>query len=81
MNPRVKQIENIFPYKMILLFTNGETKEFDFSYFLHYPVFEPLQNKHFFTNAVVWNGTIVWNDEIDFDPDTLFLESKTVSLV
>ncbi len=24
----------------------------------------------------MFNGTVIWGNEIDFDPDTLYLESK-----
>ena len=47
---------------------------FDVSPYLNYPVFEVLKDTSFFNTAHVLYGTVVWNSEIDFDPDTLYLE-------
>jgi len=35
-----------------------------------------LQDETFCRRAKVFNGTVVFDDEVDFDPDTLYLESK-----
>jgi hypothetical protein len=32
-----------------------------------------------FANVRVVNGILQWNDDIDFSPDTLYLESKPVN--
>ena len=61
---------------MVLLFTNNKMKEFDFSAYLHYPVFEPLQDENLFKQATVYNGIVCRNDNIDFDLDTLYMVSK-----
>jgi hypothetical protein len=79
MNPRIKQAEYKSKYQLILTFENGEVKEFDLSPYLHYPIFEPLNDESFCSKFRVFNGTIVWNDETDFDPDTLYLESKSLA--
>ncbi len=76
MNPRIKCVVYIKPYKLILSFRNEEQKEFDLSPYLSYPVFEKLKDESFCSNVKIVNGTITWNDEIDFDPDTLYLESN-----
>ncbi|MBA3674836.1 MAG: DUF2442 domain-containing protein [Chitinophagaceae bacterium] len=79
MNPRAKNVEYENPYKLIITFTNGEVKLFDLQPYLAYPVYEPLKNELLCSNAAVKYGTIVWNDEIDIDPDRLYLESKTLN--
>jgi len=79
MNPRVKDVKYESPYKLVLTFSNNEIKEFDFSFYLHYPVYKVLNDEAFCHKAIVINGTVAWNDEIDFDPDTLYLESKMLS--
>ena len=79
MNPRAKNVEYENPYKLIITFTNGEVKLFDLQPYLAYPVYEPLKDKLLCRNAEVKYGTIVWNDEIDIDPDRLYLESKTLN--
>ena len=80
MNPKAKKIESIEPYKMVIVFTNNEVKEFNFTPYLHYPVYTSLKNISLFTKATVFNGTVLWDDETDFDPDTLYLESKPAVL-
>jgi hypothetical protein len=78
MNPRVTAVKYKSKYKLVLDFTNGETKEFDFSSYLGYPVYEVLKDEGFCRKAKVFNGTVIWDDETDFDPDTLFIESKSL---
>jgi len=47
-------------------------------YFI-YPVYERLSNPILFKKVFISNGTVAWNDEIDLDPDRLYLESITNS--
>jgi Protein of unknown function (DUF2442) len=79
MNPRVITVEYKSKYKLILTFENNEVKEFNLSQYLHYPVFELLNDESFCNKARVFNGTVVWDDITDFDPDTLYLESKLLA--
>jgi Protein of unknown function (DUF2442) len=79
MNPRVTAVEYKSKYKLILTFENSELKEFNLMPYLHYPVFESLKDEFFCGKAKVFNGTVVWDDVTDFDPDTLYLESKTLA--
>lgn len=78
MNPRVKKVIYQSPYKLVLTFTNNEKKIFDFTEYLSYPIYETLKNEVLCTQAKVMTGTVVWNDEVDFDPDTLYLESESL---
>jgi hypothetical protein len=80
MNPRVSSVQYQSPYKLILTFTNKEVKEFDFMRYLHYPVFEVLKDESYCRKAKVFNGTVAWDEFTDFDPDTLYLESKPLIL-
>ncbi|MBS1620216.1 MAG: DUF2442 domain-containing protein [Bacteroidetes bacterium] len=81
MNPRVKKVKYKSPYKLLITFSNGEIKEFDFSSYLNYPVFMVLRNEAFCQKAKVLNGTVIFDEETDFDPDTLYLESKSLTAV
>ncbi|MEP7237706.1 MAG: DUF2442 domain-containing protein [Ferruginibacter sp.] len=81
MNPRVNEVKYKHPYKLILAFNNGELKEFDFVNYLNYPVYEKLKDPAFCATVKSLLGTAVWNDDIDFAPDTLYLESKTISAI
>jgi hypothetical protein len=78
MNPRVVDVKYQEHYKLILTFSNREVKEFDLSSYLDYPVYRFLQDESFCRKAKARNGTVIWNDEVDFDPDTLYLESQSV---
>ena len=76
MNPRVKNVKYKSPYQLVITFNNDEIKIFNLIDYLQYPVYEPLKDPVFCNKAKVLLGTVVWNDSIDFDPDTLYLESK-----
>jgi hypothetical protein len=81
MNPRVNNVKYEPPYKLQLTFNNGEVKEFDFANYLVYPVYEKLKNPAFCSKVKAYMGTVVWDEEIDFDPDTLYLESKSIATI
>ncbi len=78
MNPRVTKVTYKHPYKLIIKFTNDELKKFDFAHYLKYPVYEKLNDPAFCSKVKSFQGTAVWDDEIDFSPDTLYLDSKPV---
>ncbi|MHB1921216.1 MAG: DUF2442 domain-containing protein [Chitinophagaceae bacterium] len=80
MNPRVNRVQYQFPNKLILTFTNKEVKEFDFTNYLQYPIYKALNDETFCRKAKVFKGTVIWDEWIDFDPDTLYLESKLLAL-
>ena len=44
--------------------------------YLQYPAFQPLKSTALFAQARVAHGTVVWPDNIDISPDTLYLAGK-----
>ncbi len=76
MNPKPNSVTPTDDYKLLVKFENGEEKIFDMKPLLHYAVYEELKDELLFKNAEVKFGTVVWNEEIDLDPDRLYLESK-----
>ena len=78
MNPRVVNVEYKSPYKLKFHFHNNTVKQFDLLPYLQYPVYEVLKDESFCSKVKVWNDTVIWNDMVDFDPDTLYLESETI---
>ncbi len=78
MNPRVQQAEYISKHRLKLIFKNGEEGVFDFSKYLNFPVYQPLKDEAFSKKVRVFNGTVCWDEEIDFDPDRLYLESEKI---
>jgi hypothetical protein len=79
MTPNVIQVTVLQDYKLQVHFENGELKIFDMSSYLQYPAFSDLSYDNLFARAKVLNGTVVWTDEIDISPDTLYLKGETIN--
>jgi hypothetical protein len=79
MNPRVKQVQYRAPYKLLLTFANDERKQFDLLPYLEYPIYSSLKDESYCRKAKVLLGTVAWDEAVDFDPDTLYLESKGIA--
>lgn len=75
MNPRVSAVEVIDFHKLLVTFRNREQRVFDVFPYLDLPVFQHLRNSPDFYNVQVKHGTIVWANEIDLCPDTIYLQS------
>jgi hypothetical protein len=78
MSPRVVHVKYQGHYKLMLTFANGEVKQFDFRSYLNYPVYEALQDEIFCKKVKTSDGIVQWNEDIDFSPDTIYLESVSV---
>ena len=65
-------------FLLFLEFENGEKKEFDCKMLFDKKPFHILQDKKFFKQAKVAFGTVVWSDEIDISPETLYTDSTSV---
>lgn len=78
MNPRVKTVCPIEDFQLLLTFKNGEERVFDVKPWLEKPIYSPLKDVEIFKKAHTVFGTVSWNDEIDFCPDTLYLESRKI---
>ena len=81
MNPRVKAVVPKDDYTLKISFTNGEVGIFDCSQLLTFGVFKELEDIHYFRRARVLHGTVVWPNEQDICPDTLYEESKKIVTV
>lgn len=75
MNPRVKSVTPSRDYKLAIEFTNGENGVYDCAPLLDFGVFKELKDEHYFRQAKVMGGTVVWPHEQDICPDTLYLDS------
>ena len=70
---RVKSAEPVDKYVARVSFHDGSVREIDLEPYLHSPVFEPIRNDaDFFRSMKVENGTIVWDNGADIDPDVLY---------
>ena len=76
MHPRVTKVAYQSPYQLHLWFANSEEKLFRLQTYLDVPVYQKLRNEAFASKAFCFKGTVACDDMIDFDPDTLFLETK-----
>jgi len=73
--PRVKTAQPLEDYKLLLTFDNGEQRIFDVKPLLSLKAFGALKNKQFFETVKVAYGSIQWANDIDYCPDTLYMES------
>jgi hypothetical protein len=77
---RVKGVEVLDGFKVLLTFTNDAQKVIDLDTYLRGPVFEPIRSDAKMFRAVRVDeeaGTIVWPNGADVDPDVLYLGLKS----
>ncbi len=75
MNPRVKKVEPLDDFTILITFENGEERSFDVKPYLNKGIFTELKNLNSFKSVHVAEGTVRWENEADFCPDTLFEDS------
>jgi hypothetical protein len=78
MLPRPTAVIASEDYKLKITFNNGEIRVFNVSPYLIYPAFEALKANNLFMHARVEHNTVVWNEEVDIAPESLYLESTPV---
>lgn len=76
--PRPTAVAAAGDYTLKITFNNGETRLFNVTPYLAYPAFEALNAIGVFMQARVAHNTVVWNDEVDIAPESLYLESTPV---
>ncbi len=62
-------------YSLTLEFSDGLRKRFDVKPYLDKGIFKELKNLDYFRNIRISFGTVQWQNEQDFAPETLYLES------
>jgi len=75
MEPRIKKVKTRKDHTLVLTFNNGEIRTFDMTPYLNIGVFQLLKDWSHFRRAKAMFGTVVWPDDIDIAPETLYLES------
>ncbi len=78
MNPRVIAVTPMPDYKLEIIFSSGEKGIYDCSDLLDFGVFIELKDEQYFKQVKPCDGTIVWPNEQDICPDTLYLDSEKV---
>ncbi|MDT8363520.1 MAG: DUF2442 domain-containing protein [Nitrosomonas sp.] len=78
--PRPIAVEPMEGYVLKITFNNGETRQFDVLPYLSYPAFQALTQANVFMQAHVAHHTVIWNDEVDIAPESLYLDSIPVTV-
>mgnify|MGYP000321362475 CR=1 FL=1 len=81
MNPRAKSVVYQGNFQLLVTFANDEVKKLDLKEYLKFPIYEPLREEAFCKTVRAVDGVLQWDDFIDLDPDTAYLESTPVELV
>lgn len=68
----VTAVEPQSDYTLIITFADGEKKVYDVLPLLEKAVYLPLKNLSFFFQAKAECGTVIWNDDVDIDPEYLY---------
>jgi len=76
MLPRVRSVKAKPDYQLEITFANGEVGVYDCRPLLAFGVFRELQDREYFRQVQVVNGTVAWPHEQDICPDTLYLDSR-----
>ena len=75
LGPRVITVVPMDDFRLLLTFNNGEKRVFDVKPLFSLNAFRSLQNKVFFDTVKVAYGSVLWPNNIDYCPDTLYAES------
>lgn len=76
----VKQVVPRRDYTLSLTFENGEQRIYDAKALLKLRPWEKLNNIDFFMLAHVEYATVVWNEDVDIDPEELYAYSKPITI-
>jgi hypothetical protein len=76
MSPDVIKVSVSSDYSILAEFETGEVRRFDMRPYLEYPAFAALKEPGMFMRAHVEHGTVVWSEDIDLSPDTLYLRGQ-----
>ena len=78
MNPRVKTVRATNDYKLEITFSNNESGVYDCAPLLDFGVFRQLRDIDYFKQVRAEGGTVVWPNEQDICPDTVYEGSMKV---
>src|SRR6187399_968945 len=76
--PSVKKVKPTDDYKLILTFSNGETRLFNMKPYLNKGIFIELLDLTLFKTVHVSFDTVEWDNKADFDPEVLFKNGKKI---
>lgn len=79
MNPRPVAVRPLTNYELEIKFSNDEVRVYDLKPILDLGVFKELKDVQYFNQARFDGNTVVWPNEQDICPDTLYIDSVLVS--
>jgi hypothetical protein len=71
----IKDVKPLDDYLLLLVFENGEKRQFDMKPYLDVGIFQELKDKRVFGTVHKNFDTIEWDNEADFDPEILYQKS------
>jgi hypothetical protein len=78
MTPDVVSVTPLPDWRLEAVFATGERRLFDMKPYLDFMAFAALKDVGLFLRAHVVSGVVVWTDEIDLSPDTLYIRGETL---
>lgn len=67
-------------FSLTLKFNDGLTKRFDTKPYLDKGIFKELKDLSYFKNIKIVFGTVQWQNEQDFAPETLYAEGVLIEI-
>ena len=74
-------IQNVIPqdnYLLLLIFENGEKRQFDMKPYLDLGIFKELKDLRLFRTVKTSFDSIEWDNEADLDPEVLYQHSVKI---
>ncbi len=74
---RIRALEPLSGFKVMVTFDDGTKKEINLEPYLHGPIFDPIRMDPLKFRAMKIEGnTIAWDNGADIDPDVLYYNLK-----
>lgn len=77
--PKLLKVEVIDELKLILHFDNKEERLLDLKKYMISPYFRELEDFDYFKKVSISGGTIIWPNEQDIAPETIYFDSKLIN--
>jgi hypothetical protein len=68
-------------YLLLLIYGNGEVREFDLKPYLEFGIFRELRDKRLFHTVRTSFDSVIWENQADLDPEMLYQRSTPAEVV
>jgi hypothetical protein len=75
MFPKLKSVEPLHNYRLLLTFDNGEQRQFDMNSYLDKGIFAELKDLTLFRSVHISFDTVEWCNGADLCPEVLYKQS------